>query len=288
MISTQTDLNIRTAVLGDRGRLASLVYLDERVHRHLDWKSALDWLGSEPFYVVESNSRIVGTLACPPDPPEIAWIRLFAAREAKIEKDVWEMLWPKVRDDLKSAQMIKTVAALPTHAWFRDLLTQSEFVHVHDVVMLIWEGQSVLHEVIYPPVSIRPMNYDDLSAVAEIDHNSFEPLWRNSLDALRVAFQQASIATVAEFDGVIVGYQISTSNSSAQVGHLARLAVLPRHQQKGIGKTLVKDLLYQFSQRGIYRVSVNTQNNNHSSLALYRKIGFRMTSEIYPLFIYNL
>jgi len=37
-------------------------------------------------------------------------------------------------------------------------------------------------------------------------------------------------------------------------------------------------------RRGADLITVNTQNNNHSSLALYQKMGFFRTGEEYPVF----
>jgi ribosomal protein S18 acetylase RimI-like enzyme len=67
-------------------------------------------------------------------------------------------------------------------------------------------------------------------------------------------------------------------------GHLARLAVLPDFQCRGIGYCLLYDLLSQFYRRGARSVTVNTQNDNLASIAVYEKIGFRATGETYPIY----
>jgi ribosomal protein S18 acetylase RimI-like enzyme len=99
---------------------------------------------------------------------------------------------------------------------------------------------------------------------------------------LEIAFQQAAIATIAEDEEGIMGYQISTAGSSG--GHLARLAVHPRVQGQGVGYALARDMLMQFYRRGAQKVSVNTQIDNEASLALYKKAGFRPTGEVHPIF----
>ena len=71
-------------------------------------------------------------------------------------------------------------------------------------------------------------------------------------------------------------------------GHLARLAVRPDAQRKGIGTALVRDMLWQFERRGAERVTVNTQEDNQASLTLYQKAGFELTGESYPVFQYFL
>jgi ribosomal protein S18 acetylase RimI-like enzyme len=123
---------------------------------------------------------------------------------------------------------------------------------------------------------------EDLKAVRVIDAAAFVPIWQNSQAYLEIAFRQASIATVAEQSGALVGYQISTATPMG--GHLARLAVLPFHQGRGLGYALLHDLLTQFSRRGARSISVNTQKDNLASLALYKKAGFRLTGEEYPIY----
>jgi len=89
---------------------------------------------------------------------------------------------------------------------------------------------------------------------------------------------------VAEREGQIIGYQVSTPTTRG--GHLARLATLPQFQGQGIGYALVRDALSRFTQRGAQTITVNTQKNNLSSLALYRKAGFTPTGEEYPVYQY--
>jgi ribosomal protein S18 acetylase RimI-like enzyme len=71
-------------------------------------------------------------------------------------------------------------------------------------------------------------------------------------------------------------------------GHLARLSVHPDFQRTGIGYNLVQDILVRFKSQGASKVTVNTQVNNHSSLALYEKFGFQKTSEIFPTYQYSI
>ena len=80
----------------------------------------------------------------------------------------------------------------------------------------------------------------------------------------------------------MIGYQISTGNAGG--GHLARLAVHPTQQGRRIGKSLLLDMLSRYKRRGITRVTVNTQQNNPSSLILYQKAGFILTGEEYPVY----
>jgi ribosomal protein S18 acetylase RimI-like enzyme len=130
------------------------------------------------------------------------------------------------------------------------------------------------------------MSDADLPVVAAVDAAGFERLWKNSVATLRFGFSQAGFATVAQIDDEVVGYQISTRNSFGV--HLARLAVVPQQQRQGVGYYLVQDLLTKARLAGALRLTVNTQNDNKASLALYQKLGFVLTGERYTVFTYQL
>jgi ribosomal protein S18 acetylase RimI-like enzyme len=173
-------------------------------------------------------------------------------------------------------------AAIVLHDWFQELLHRSGFAARQSVVMLERQEAETIRADAPPGIRTRPMMPCDLPAVADVDAAAFEPIWQNSADALRRAFPQAILASVAEREGRVVAYQISTRNPLG--AHLARLAVRPEVQGEGIGRLLLADLVQAAAGRGISRLTVNTQSDNAASLALYRKAGFRETGERYPVY----
>jgi ribosomal protein S18 acetylase RimI-like enzyme len=240
-------------------------------------------MGHEPYLIAESGDQLVAALACPPDPPEVAWIRLFAASGDVDLREAWWSLWRPAREQLLEKNGI-IIAAIPLHDWFRTLLQASEFEMTYRVIMLVWERKKLPPARKIPEITIRPMNVDDLPSVERVDRAAFDTLWRNSRESLEHAFRQSAISTVAEKDNHIVGYQISTANHMS--GHLARLATVPEFQGFGIGYSLLRDLLLQFEKRGARSISVNTQQANQISISLYEKAGFRRTGESYPVYQY--
>jgi ribosomal protein S18 acetylase RimI-like enzyme len=275
-------LQIRPAVFSDQRRLAGLLNGSPQVHRHLDWRKPLDWIGTPPFLVLEKEDRILAALACPPDPPGIAWVRLFLASGEFPTEAAWPLLWEAARAEL-AGQGDFLVAAIALNHWFVDLLEASRFEFRQHIVMLERESQALEDYALPPGVSLRLMMPYDLPDVAEVDAAAFELLWQNSLPALRGAYPQAVVATVAEQDGRLVGYQISTPNPLG--AHLARLAVRPEMQGQGLGFALIAALLQRLARRRVYRLTVNTQSDNAASLKLYQQIGFRLTDERYPVYL---
>ena len=277
------NLQARPAGLQDRQAISSLVFYENHAHRHLDWRHPLDWLGSPYFWLMEEDGRALAALACPPDPPGIAWVRLFAFGGQVSAVEAWSSLWELARGEIARRGGAQ-VAVIAMQGWMRELLARTEFDRLQSVVMLEWKGRPVLGPSLPTGVSLRPLAESDLPAAEQVDAEAFDPLWHISLDNLRRAFSQAIVATVIESQGRLLGYQLSTGKPLG--AHLARLAVRKEAQGFGLGAALVADLLGQMRRRGAALITVNTQNDNHASLAVYRKMGFLRTGEEYPVFRY--
>jgi len=281
VITTQ----VRPAEPKDHKRLSDLIFLETRSHRHLDWRSPLEWLGSEFFWMVEEGTRITAALACPTETDGIAWVRLFVHSGYWSAQDAWNVLWDTAKDEIAHAGGAK-VAAIVQQSWFEKVLAASGFETRQRIVMLEWQGQ-------YQPWAapeadgfhIRKMTETDLPAVEILDLESFGPLWHNSLDTLKRAFAQSLFATVAENEDGIVGYQMTTGFAAR--AHLARLAVRTSMQGRGIGRALLGDLFAMLKKDGFLKLTVNTQSDNENSLSLYRKTGFIRTGEEYPVYTFD-
>jgi len=276
---------VRSVVQKDQARLANLLHFEMYVHRHLDWLSPLDSLDVHPFLTVEQDDQVQASLACPIDPPGVAWIRLFVASGAVSYEAMWQLMWTQARQELAKLGGARVVA-IALQSWFANMLERNRFRRIQDVVFLTWEGHEKIRPVKPDHFTIRPMLKTDLQHVRYVDEGAFAAIWQNSLSSLQAAFEQSHIATVAEDAQGMMGYQISTLGHLG--GHLARLAVHPRAQGQKIGYAILNDLLHQFQVQNIQRVSVNTQQDNLVSLNLYRKVGFNLTGESYPVLAYEL
>jgi ribosomal-protein-alanine N-acetyltransferase len=271
---------IRNARQADRRQIDRLVRFGTHVHRHFDWSAPVELITKQPFVIAEWKYKLVAALACPPEPDGVAWIRLFTAEQQVSTADAWSKLWPMATTQLNTTDLV--VAAIAIQDWFQEILSNEQFKKIVDVVLLQWNQQSLPHRLKDPPFRIRRMRSGDLPEVYKVDDLAFELIWKNSQNILEIAYKKSAVATVAENESGIIGYQISTIGSKN--GHLARLGVLPEWQGVGVGFSLVQNLLEQFRNWGTLRVTVNTQANNVPSLALYRKLGFQHVDEVYPVF----
>jgi ribosomal protein S18 acetylase RimI-like enzyme len=270
----------------DRTTVSNLIHFSAHVHRHLDWRSPLEWIGHPPFDGLEINGKLISILSCAPDTPGIAWIRAFACELSNYYEKAWKYLWDRAIPQLPELG-VDQVAAIPIQKWFRKILEFQGFDHLHNIITLAWDHAPLTHLEEPPPnITIRQMAESDLDIVFQIDHQAFDPLWQHSKELIELAHSQSKIATIAEDSNGPVGYQISTPT---QYGfHLGRLAVSPGAQRQGIGFALVRDLQHQTSSSSPSRISVNTHDTNTRSIALYAKAGFSKTNEIFPVYRYKI
>jgi [ribosomal protein S18]-alanine N-acetyltransferase len=274
---------VRTADLNDHQQLSNLIFFETRLHRHLDWRSPLEWLGAPYYWALEEGQQITAALACPTEVEGIAWVRLFVYTGHWSPEDAWNLLWGTARETIMRSGGA-TVAAIAMQPWFQKILADSQFENRQHIVMLEWQYQPWTSSKA-DDVRIRRMTETDIPAVTSVDNAAFEPLWHNSLDTLQRAFSQALTATVAESKDGIIGYQLTTGHG--QRAHLARLAVHPNVQRRGVGQALLSDLFAYLMRIGTTRLSVNTQNDNKVSLNLYKKMGFNRTGEEYPVYTFE-
>jgi ribosomal protein S18 acetylase RimI-like enzyme len=275
---------VRQADLSDQQQLSNLIFFENRLHRHLDWRSPLEWLGAPFYWALNDGGHITAALACPPEREGIAWMRLFVYSGRWSAENAWTMLWQTAREEIARAGGAK-VAAIAIQPWFQNLLTASGFENRQQIILLEWRYQPTAARET-EGIHIRKMTEVDLPEVEKTDAASFDPLWQNPLETLRRAYAQALYATVAENENGIIGYQISTGGG--QRAHLARLAVHPVVQGKGAGRAVLNDLFIFLTHTGISRLSVNTQSDNQASLSLYQRMGFVRTGEQYPVYTFDI
>ena len=277
---------VRPANLEDHQKLSSLIFFETHLHRHLDWRSPLEWLGDPFFWALDEGKQISAALACPKESDDIAWVRLFVFASGWSAENAWNVLWPTARVDITRAGGAR-VAAIAMQTWFQRILIDSGFESHQQIVMLEWHGfaSQPWAEGEAKGIWIRGMTEADLPGVQKVDAVSFDPLWQNSLETLRRAFRQSLLASVVETESGIIGYQISTGGN--QRAHLARLAVHPAWQGRGVGRALLKELFSKLVNNGIHKLSVNTQSDNMVSLRLYQHMGFFRTGEQYPVYVFD-
>ena len=278
---------IRPAVYADLAAIQAFLDSNLRIHRHLDWLSPAEWLGHQPYLILEKKGNIEALLICPAEARGVYWIRLFAVRSGRMMNGAFRQLFNFAREQFfQQEQPRPQVACIVNQTWLRGLVVRNGWRQIQQVVQLKW------HPSLYIPsralslegVVIRPMTRSDIRQVTAIDQASFAPLWQHSEQTINRALDLSVYATVCELEHQPIGYQLSTGQASH--AHIARLAVLPAFQRRHLGLALVEDALRHFNQAWIREITVNTQADNFRSLNLYHQLGFRQTNDRFPIFSY--
>lgn len=285
MSPTPSQFSLRSATRADRELIRRFTLSPVYTHRHLDWRDPLDWLGRQPFWILEKGGTIEAVLACVQEPSEVAWVRLFAAGAHTSPSWAWNILFERVYSWLSEQPIRPVIAALGLQDWFTDMLTVNGFEKHQDIIVLSYDQPPPPPLPNDPSLRLRPMHPEDIAAVVKVDNLAFEPIWRLSEDDLARASERSNYKTVIEMNGQIVGYQMSSVNGFT--AHLARLAVNPQVQRRRIGSRILQDVLSHFlDELHVWAVTLNTQDNNHASLALYQQTGFHLTGESFTVYTY--
>lgn len=285
MKNIPTTQTIRQAQKSDQRDIHRFINSSNYIHRHLDWRDSLEWLGRAPFLILEENQEIQAVLVCPPEPEEVAWIRLFAVGMHTTPGRSWKKMLDQslaMLTDIKPASRLTTLAL---REWYEEIIKKSGFHHHQDIVVFMYDTEPPPEPRLNADYRLHEMRIKDLLDVITIDHLAFEPIWRLSTDDLLYAAKKSSYCTVIERNDEIIAYQMSSS--SGMYAHLARLAVHPDFQGQRLGFWLVQNLLDHFlNQENAWGVTLNTQSSNAASIKLYQQIGFRETGERFPVYIY--
>lgn len=272
-----------------RFRTAALDLIHDHyyVHQHLDWHEIERWLGiaSGPGVVAVDGHTVVGVLAASEPYNHTAWLRVIALHDRANLRSVLNVLWPSLRDALR-AQGVRSAWLLISVDWLRDYAPLLGMAPVETIVTL---KRTALH---MPPqrntsVQVIPAEAEHLETLLMIDNSAFAPPWQMTREEMRQALRMAENSTLAlDPGGSPIGYQISTRYHDT--GHLARLAVLPDIQSRGVGGAMLHALILAMHRRGARVMTVNTQETNLRSQRLYGYYHFRRNGYDMPVWAVDL
>jgi len=270
-----TRLRIRPYNRRYRGDLLDLSWYSQWTHKHLDWYTISRWLDRDDalIFLAWEGEALVGYIGLSPENDGASWIRLLGLRDGFMPETIVRELWRCA--EAKCLELgISNIMVLMVSNWLPAYLRDFGFIYWDDIITFNYLGK---HEARppKPALKVRPAEMGHLPAIARVDRMAFRRNFRLSQVDLRQALRIAAAATIAEYEGEIVGYQVSTRH--CEVGHLARLAVIPGMQKRQIGSALLQRQLRDFAGRGISTISVNTQLSNLPSQRLYQRYGFFRT-----------
>jgi ribosomal protein S18 acetylase RimI-like enzyme len=261
--------------------VGDLLFHSYQLHTHLDWYEAIDWLQRfrVPARLAWQGDRLAGVMAVSQPLNGALWLRVVALHDQAPAHAVMAALWQDLLPEIQQLPA-STISVLIPRNWIKNFLRELDFGFVEDVVTMERSG-TMLPQLRPDSITVRAIQPGDLQVLTALDQAAFDPPWQMTFDEIRAAQRMAAQATAAELDGQLVGYQVSTVYEDG--AHLARLAVDPTFQGRGIGSRLLHDVLERFLNRRIRTMTVNTQASNIRSQDLYRRFGFRRNGYDLPV-----
>ncbi len=287
---------IRPATGKDAQEILRLINGAVYTHIHADWHAPGDWLDTPGFVVSEgeipANSltnfgrmkpELLACLAVGADPYPAAWVRVAAIRRRILAEETLAAMLERVLSFLQE-NGVTELGWLAVESWPDKMLPLIGFRRQNWIITFVKQGLE-MPEVRENGIQVRPVTAADMPALATLEAEAFEPLWRHSVVGLRLAHRQSVCFDVALIDGKIVGFQYSASNRQGTGAHLVRITVHPSVQGAGVGSVLMKAAVLKYRELGFNRVSLNTQLDNIPSHRLYEKFGFDRTGDQMPVWV---
>lgn len=164
------------------------------------------------------------------------------------------------------------------------MATDSHFTLYDNIVTLDLSNIPV-HQSNYAQNQIRIVTDDDFEIMMKIDQAAFSSPWQLDGSNLNSAISESIITYLISEGDQPVGYLLADCDDFS--AHLSRIAVHPESTGKGFGSQLLNNFLQELEERHVYHATVNTQEHNSASMALYKKFGFQLTGDRIPVFRYD-
>lgn len=121
-------------------------------------------------------------------------------------------------------------------------------------------------------MEIIHMDGSHVEQIAQLEKECFSDPW--SVQSITYELTNPlSLWLVAVSDGVVMGY--IGSQSVLGEADMMNLAVSSKARRQGLGEQLVKELIAQLRQQGVYRLTLEVRVSNEPAIALYQKLGFQ-------------
>ncbi|MGL4648861.1 MAG: GNAT family N-acetyltransferase [Caldilineaceae bacterium] len=192
------------------------------------------------------------------------------------------------------------LTAYASDRWLQRLLEQAGFAR-EDVVIFLQRLELTAHPSHSPQppagITLRAAELADVPAIAAFDAETFAPLWHfgraEIMELLlrgrvQVAVAQIDSRAAQPWDGEQVIAYSALLPSKHDESHLARLAVHPAWQGKGIGRLLLADAMNAAAADGSRSLALNTQQSNLRSRHVYAAAGFVETPLALPIYLRRL
>jgi ribosomal-protein-alanine N-acetyltransferase len=120
---------------------------------------------------------------------------------------------------------------------------------------------------------IRPAEKRDIGDLVAIETAQFPEPWTKSMLLEEITNHESRRYTVAEEDGVIVGY-LGLMFVLKDELHVNTIGTRPGHEGRGVATSLLDEAWTEVRTRGVVRATLEVAVSNTRALELYYRYGF--------------
>lgn len=121
-------------------------------------------------------------------------------------------------------------------------------------------------------INTRPLAYEDLDRVCEIEEQSFSMPWKKQ-DFQEMIENDDSHYMVITLDDYIIGTAGYTFNGFE--GYINNVAIDKAYRGRGYSKLLLLALLDEGRARNVFEYTLEVRVSNAPAIALYEALGFK-------------
>ena len=119
---------------------------------------------------------------------------------------------------------------------------------------------------------VRPMTYEDVEEVWQIEEKSFNVPWTKEDFQREMSENKMAVYFVALWDKKIAGY--AGMWHVVNEGHITNVAVSEEFKGNGLGKMLMEALFDEGIKREMIGITLEVGANNLTAQNLYKSMGF--------------
>jgi ribosomal-protein-alanine N-acetyltransferase len=243
------------------------------------WSNLKTRLATLPSLVAEDQAGLRGFMVIEPQYPEVAVIIAAGLRDTWGVRPYLDLFLPEM-ERLAQAQALTALLYIGYEEWLIDNLPHYGFA-AREWVLMFERFGSGLPPAAPEPATLRIAHRQDLPTIRTLDELAFTQLWHKPAEYFNEALATADSFVLAEITGEIVGYEWCEMYQKR--GHLTRLAIHPTYQGRGVGAQLLRRAILDALDNGVTLLTLNTQETNLRSQALYARFGFIQTKQRVPM-----
>ena len=131
--------HIREADNADVPAITEFLKRNLILHRHLDWRTPIEWVGHSPFLMLEKDNRLQALLVCPPDPENVYWLRILASLFTIPIEECFQALFPIALAKIRNNDNSSVITSIAYQGWMQSLLSRNGWEICQQVVQLRWK-----------------------------------------------------------------------------------------------------------------------------------------------------